>query len=456
METRAHQASFPTSLQVERRSWTTLILFLAIALQISASGQDPRGEDKSGKPQPTEMPFRLYNGNLIVVKGTIGSIEGVNLIFDTGTTPTSISKSLASRLKLSGNREPLQTLSGAIETESFILPHIQVGEFSGNQVRVVAQDFKFMEQSLNLSVGGILGLDVLRSHNFAIDYRKKKIIFTVADTADSIQFERQSPLLTVKAKIDNQDLRLVVDSGTQGLVAFRHRINQPGGSLRPVQGTLISTVAGTPQAKFFRGLVTLGEDSREQTVTIAEVDLGLDNDFDGLLGFAAMGFQRVSFDFERGTLGWNLDANKPSHKALSRLRAPLLGCGDGFDGGSCQLAVEAVTHALHQLNTRLPGWRVIVVPSKQWQTVSAEFGGNESAPAFSNLLMASTYLNAELVFSEPHTDARLARLTPLSGVRRLQWVLAHEYGHIVCHTHEEGRAERAGDYLLRGEMITCD
>ena len=50
----------------------------------------------------SEVPFRLYNDNLIIVKATVGPIKNVNLILDTGTNPTSITKGIADRLVLRG------------------------------------------------------------------------------------------------------------------------------------------------------------------------------------------------------------------------------------------------------------------------------------------------------------------------------------------------------------------
>jgi hypothetical protein len=416
-------------------------------------GQNRGAKDQSGESQPAEIPFKLYNDNLIVVKGNVGRIGGVNFILDTGTTPTSISKSLAGRLKLSGTGEPLQTLSGAIETQSFVVPHIQVGAFSADEVRVVTQDFKFVEERLGLSIGGILGLDVLRSHSFTIDYRKKKITFQASDIANSTPFESRSPLLTVKVKIGDQNLRFIVDSGTQGLIAFRNRIKEPNGILRAVEGTFISTVAGTPQAKFFRTLVTLGEDRREQTVTIAEVDPLPETDFDGLLGFTAIGFRRVSFDFESGTLGWESEAktqNSNDEKPESSL--PNIQCAAGLQGNNCQFAVDAVAGTLQQLNIHVRGWRVVIVPDEHWNALATVFRARESAPAFSNLISMSTYLSDVLVFPKA---GRVRELTSLAGTARVTWVLSHEYGHIACNAADESKAERAGGYLRRGQPGVC-
>src|SRR5437899_3454775 len=81
----------------------------------------------STKRQKTEIPFGLYNGNLIIVKATVGTVKNVNLILDTGTSPSAISKEMADRLKVRGETETLQTLNGQMQAQSIILPHIQIG-----------------------------------------------------------------------------------------------------------------------------------------------------------------------------------------------------------------------------------------------------------------------------------------------------------------------------------------
>src|SRR5690349_3056885 len=279
--TRAQQASSQNLASTRRNLFKLSVLWLVVSSHILGMGQNAGPEERNGSElQPTEMSFKLCNNNLIVVRGSVGSVSGVKFVLDTGTNRTSISKALASRLKLSGSTEPLQTLSGPIETQSVVVPHIQIGAFAVDGLRVLTQDFKFLEDSLGASVGGILGLDILRSHNFTIDYPNKRITFVAAETAHLAQLESQSPLLTVNIKIGDQNLRFVVDSGAQGLIAFRNRIKDPNAILRYVQGTFISTVAGMPQAKFFRAVVALGEDRREHTVTIVEADPGPEAGFD--------------------------------------------------------------------------------------------------------------------------------------------------------------------------------
>jgi len=254
-----------------------------------------------------EVPFELYNENLIIVKATIGTIKNVNLILDTGTSPSAITQELADRLKLRGKTESLQTLNGTIQTQSLILPSIQVGPLYADSVRVVVQDLSLMERSLGIPLGGIAGLDILSSGSFTIDYRRKKIVFgPIAASDKTVRFETQQPFLTVKAVIEGQAVRLLVDSGTWGLLVYRNRLQTTQQQVHFDSSVSISSPGGMTHVRWLRAGVLLGKDNLgARNVAIADIDSDPQNDFDGLLGFAKMGFRKVSFDFKNGLFGWN-------------------------------------------------------------------------------------------------------------------------------------------------------
>ena len=276
-------------------------------LCVASSSPIPRegGEDQSAAK--AEVPFQLYNDNLIIVKATIGTVKNVNMILDTGTSPSAISQELADRLKLRGKTESLQTLNGTIQTQSLSLPSIQIGPLAASPIRVVVQDLSFMERSLGISLGGIAGLDILSTGSFTIDYRRRKIVFgPIAASAKAIRFETQKPFLTVKAKIEGHEVRLLVDSGTWGLLVYRNRLPTVQAQPRFDPIGSISTAGGMAHVRWLRTVVSLGSDNLgSRNVAIADVDSDLQNDFDGLLGFAKMGFRKVSFDFENGLFGWD-------------------------------------------------------------------------------------------------------------------------------------------------------
>ena len=304
------------SAQRERRSWFRLSLGVVVGLAALASfpgslcfgSPSPRHEGgvEDRSTAKAEVPFELYNDNLIVVKATIGPIKNVNMILDTGTSPTAVSQAMADRLKLQGKSELLQTLNGTIQTKSFILSRIQIGPLYADSVRVVVQDLSFMERSLGISLGGIAGLDILSTGSFTIDYRRRKIVFgPVAASEKEVRFETQVPFLTVKAMIAGQEVRLLVDSGTWGLLVYRNRLQTGREQHRIDPNASIFGPGGMTHVRWFRAGVSLGKDDLgARNVAIADVDSDPQNEFDGLLGFAKMGFRKVSFDFKDGLFGW--------------------------------------------------------------------------------------------------------------------------------------------------------
>lgn len=301
---------------LRRRSELRLSVRVVIGVLASLCGSlclacpSPRHEGQAEKQstRSNEIPFEIYRGNLIVVRGRIGAIEGVNIILDTGTNPTAISKEVAQQLNLRGKTELLLTLNGTIETQSVTLSRFQIGAFCADSLRVVVQDVGFLELKLGISVGAIAGLDILSTSNFMIDYRQRRLVFgTVAASSKSVPFETQVPFLAIKAKVEGQEVRLLLDSGTPGLLLYSNRI-KPKPWTTPASGdALIATASGTTRSRWFHASsVSLGTRSiGSRTVVIADLDADPRNDFDGLLGFANMGFRKVSFDFENGLFAWD-------------------------------------------------------------------------------------------------------------------------------------------------------
>src|SRR5437660_5829312 len=113
---------------------------LLIAFTITCSGSSAARSIGSAKGQNTEIPFTLCNGNLIIVKATVGSFKNVNLILDTGTSPTAINQVMADHLNVRGKAALLQTLNGTIQVQTVTLPHIQIGPVHADSIAGVVED----------------------------------------------------------------------------------------------------------------------------------------------------------------------------------------------------------------------------------------------------------------------------------------------------------------------------
>ena len=256
-------------------------------LCVASSSPRPREGAEDQSATKAEIPFQLYNGNLIIVKATIGSVKNVNMILDTGTSPSAINQELADRLNVRGKAALLQTLNGTIQVQSVTLPHIQIGPVHADSITGVVEDLRLLERSLGISLGGIAGLDILRSSSFAIDYRRQKIIFgPITASEKAVHFETQIPYLSVKAKIAGQVVRLLVDSGTGGLLVYRNRLRTAVEQLHIDPNASISTAAGGgTHVRWLSTEVSLEKGSLgARNVAIADVDSDPQVDFDGLFG----------------------------------------------------------------------------------------------------------------------------------------------------------------------------
>ena len=280
---------------------------ILIAFTVAGSGSSAAKEIGSAKRQKTEIPFDLYNRNLVIVKATVGSVKNVNFILDTGTNPTAINQVVADSLNLRGKAALLQTLNGTIQVQSVTLPRIEIGPLHVDSITGVVEDLSFLERKLGIHLGGIAGLDILRSSSFAIDYRRKKIIFgPIAASKKAVHFETQIPYLSVKAKIAGQEVRLIVDSGTGGLLVYRTRLRTAPEELHvDPNGSIYTPASGGTHVRWLSSEVSLESGGLGiRNVAIADVDSDPQDDFDGLFGLVTMGFRRVSFDFENGLFAW--------------------------------------------------------------------------------------------------------------------------------------------------------
>ena len=60
-----------------------------------------------------EVHFRLYRNYLIVVQGSLGLLDGLNFLVDTGANPTAVDQKIAKKLGLGGHPKKLDLLDQA-------------------------------------------------------------------------------------------------------------------------------------------------------------------------------------------------------------------------------------------------------------------------------------------------------------------------------------------------------
>jgi predicted aspartyl protease len=257
---------------------------------------------------PTEVPFKLY-GFAIVVRGAITNQENLNFLVDTGAVPSVVHQRLARRLNLRGATEDISVVNQNCSVERVALPPLRIGPLEFPPVSAVVVDLTPIESRLGIRLDAIIGLDVLGSRNFTIDYRQRKLLIGLASVAgEAVPFEFQmeagAPYVVVRMEMNSQFVRLLFDTGSDGLTLFAARMHERMPFLeKTVAGKDVNAGGEYAVERVRISDLRLGRIARGklQAAVISSVASAL-RDFDGLLGPASLRITRIAFDFPHRTL----------------------------------------------------------------------------------------------------------------------------------------------------------
>ena len=193
---------------------------LAIAIFVVAA-VNPRAHAQS------EVPFRLVNGNLVVVSLTAGEAGSVSFILDTGADTTIVDTAIASRLALTPLRPVQQTtLTGVRMVPRASLATLSAGSDQVSNLPVMVQDLGAVRR-IDSHIQGIVGQDFLSHFNYLLDYRRHLVRFEAAseirDTleGDRVQIDAGAHRMIVASEgqsLRSATLHLLLDSGASSLV----------------------------------------------------------------------------------------------------------------------------------------------------------------------------------------------------------------------------------------------
>ena len=145
----------------------------------------------------TEVPFDLYQRHLVVTKGAIGPLNGLNLLIDTGTIPSVVDSRIARKLRLQTGPAQLGVAFGQqVSIQSAVLNGIDIGSLRSGPVPAAVGDLSYLR---GVQVDAIVGLDVLARSSFSIDYRTRRLRFAPEGREESVApLELAWPFLTVR------------------------------------------------------------------------------------------------------------------------------------------------------------------------------------------------------------------------------------------------------------------
>jgi predicted aspartyl protease len=249
------------------------------------------------------LHFDLLERHLIVVHGSIGAMDGLKLLIDTGAIPSMVDRKVARKLGLEVQEREFIAFGQKTRAATTVLPDIRIGPLHTAAVPAGVGDLGYLH-----GVDAIIGLDVLTRSSFSIDYDRRELTFgEPAQDDPGVRLEATPPFLTVQVTISGRHFRLLVDTGSNRLVLFERRVGNQL-PLLPVHGELATYhLAGSSRLQrvtlppVAAGDVTL--DHVEGFLSDAPME-GYPAGIDGVLGVRVLASKRAGFDFERQRLAF--------------------------------------------------------------------------------------------------------------------------------------------------------
>ncbi len=253
-----------------------------------------------------EIPFKLFDGFLIVLEGRVGDHARLKLALDTGVTHSVISDKLAAQIPESRRRAgKVLNFDKTMSAEWIEVPDIELGPIHVNNFSMMIGDLRYF-QSFGAHVDAVIGLDLLRLSNFTIDYDAHKVTFGPTNADFGVPMEVDDICITVQLMMGDRPVRLLVDTGAPTMVLYEDRVASRLPQLRMERETTGRSIGGwLPSKRGFIPNARLGSSNLEGTVfLVKEPPPNLLAGIDGYFGTASLKARRIDFNFETNTLSW--------------------------------------------------------------------------------------------------------------------------------------------------------
>jgi hypothetical protein len=134
---------------------------------------------------------------LIVVQGSLGDLEGLNFLIDTGVNPTEVDTGIARKFSPTGGLRKLALVNQDAAVTQVVIRNLQIGPIKVRSVPAVVQDLSTLKKALGIRIDVIVGFGVLSLSSFSIDYRKKTLVFGPIESQSAVPFDTGPPVITV-------------------------------------------------------------------------------------------------------------------------------------------------------------------------------------------------------------------------------------------------------------------
>jgi hypothetical protein len=259
------------------------------------------------------IPFKVTD-RWIMLKGSVGKMDGLTFQIDTGSTCSLIDSKIAGKLgwQPGSDEYRLNAFGQVSQARKVEVPALQMGQVS-TSLRCIEADLS------TLAVDGVIGLDVLRRmdhlvdietgkaparKNLTIDFGARKIRFGKSMDLDHVlALEPDSHQIVVTAGIQGRRKRLALDTGTRVSVLYAGS-QQDWIDALPIIGYMTgSRLMGKYQQKevLLRSFLLGTTRCNDMSAIVSEAR---NLPVDGLLSVVQLGPKIIHLDFDRNLMTW--------------------------------------------------------------------------------------------------------------------------------------------------------
>lgn len=214
---------------------------LGFALVMLGCNLTPSAATAESARQPgrdSTIRMSLRNNYQVIIPVSVGGLEPLNFILDTGTKTTLVDERVGRRLAFPVVAHlQLTTFTGATIAVVRRLESISVGPAVVRGLDVGCLDLR-ATYALDPDVQGVLGQDFLGRFNYVIDYRGRRVVFDDGTLDGSLAGERlpierrdfRDHVVDVRRPDAPGRLHLMLDSGAPFAILFR--VPAPGSDIR--------------------------------------------------------------------------------------------------------------------------------------------------------------------------------------------------------------------------------
>jgi predicted aspartyl protease len=252
----------------------------------------------------TAIPFESKRDFLVVVEGTIGRLERLKLLVDTGHHQTTIDSRVARTLGLTSSPAHVEAFGRRIAAGRVTVPWVKVGPLKSLDLSVLVTDLRQRGHGTDLRVDAIVGLDVLHRTCVSIDYRRRMLTVGRIDAWDfSIAFQSRRGYPIVTSIVDGISYRVLVDTGAEMMALFGRAVPQ---DRIPFDGVVAADhLAGAALLRRFTAETVRLGDLALWRVPVFVAPGGANLEYDGVIGARWLTSTRLQVDLERMVLSWD-------------------------------------------------------------------------------------------------------------------------------------------------------